>query len=174
VHPASPEPRFPPPGAPGTPYDVDARAAIDAVLEPLRAETDRVDREVRDNAAFLEQRRRDRIDPDTRRLLDRAADSPDAPDSLRRLARRVSSGEIGWDDVFARRVGPDGDAFLAEAFRTARQHFGDADLPRVSVPEAALETGVDPDDVADDIERTRREARADHDAVFRRTFEGPL
>ena len=161
--PASPEPRF-------TPYDVDARAAIDAVLEPLREETARVDREVRDNAAFLEERRRSRLDAETRDLLDRAAQSPDAPASMRRLARRVASGELGWDDVFARRGGPDGEAFLTEAFRTAEEHFADTDLARVLVPEAALETGIDPDDISADLDRTRREARDEHDAIFRRAF----
>jgi hypothetical protein len=164
VPPASPDPRF-------AAYDVDARAAIDAVLEPLREATDRVDREVRENAAFLEERRRSRLDPETRGLLDRAAESPQAPESLRRLARRVAGGELSWDDVFARRGGPDGDTFLTDAFRTAREHFADADVALVPVPEAALETGVDPEDVADDIDRTRREARDQHDAVFRRTFE---
>lgn len=161
--PASPDPRF-------AAYDVHARAAIDAVLEPLREETDRVDREVRDNAAFLEERRRSRLDAETRGLLDRAAESPQAPESLRRLARRVGRGELSWDDVFASRGGPDGDAFLADAFRTAREQFADADLTLVAAPEAALETGVDPADIADDIDRTRREAGDEHDAVFRRTF----
>jgi len=74
--------------------------------------------------------------------------------------------------VFAHRGGPDGEAFLVDAFRTAREHFADAEVARVAVPEAALETGVDPEGVADDIDRTRHEARGDHDAVFRRTFEG--
>lgn len=150
---------------------MDARAAIDAVLEPLHEETDRVDREVRDNAAFLEERRRARLDPETRALLDRAAESPQAPASLRRLARRVAAGELGWDDVFAHRAGPDGEAFLADAFATARQHFADADLDTVAVPEAALETRIDPDDIADDIERSRRQARDEHDLIFRRAFE---
>jgi hypothetical protein len=150
---------------------VDARAAIDAVLEPLRQETDRVDREVRDNAAFLDERRRSRLDAETRGLLDRAAESPQAPESLRRLARRVAGGEIGWDDVFAHRAGPDGEAFLADALSTARAHFADADLAPVQVPEAALETGIDPDEVADDIERTRREARNEHDLIYRRAVE---
>jgi hypothetical protein len=164
VPPASPDPR------PAS-YVVEARAAIDAVLEPLREETDRVDREVRDNEAFLDERRRSRLDAETRGLLDRAAESPQAPASLRRLARRVAGGEIGWDDVFAHRAGPDGEAFLADAFSTAREHFADADLAPVPVPEAALETGIDPDEIADDIDRTRREARDEHDLVFRRTFE---
>jgi hypothetical protein len=166
VPPASPDPRF-------RPYDADPRAAIDAVLEPLRDETDRIDSELRDNAAFLEERRRERLDPETRDLLDRAAESPQAPASLRRLARRVAAGELGWDDVFAHRAGPDGEAFLTDAFATARQHFADADLGRVPVPDAALETGIDPDDVSDDIERTRREARDEHDLIFRRAFEDP-
>jgi hypothetical protein len=163
VHPASPD------GRPAS-YDVDARAAIDAVLEPLREETDRVDREVRDNAAFLEDRRRSRLDAETRDLLDRAAESPTAPASLRRLARRVATGELGWDDVFARRAGADGEAFLADAFRTAQEHFCEADLARVAVPAAALETGIDPDAVAVDLDVTRREARDEHDAIFRRAI----
>jgi len=163
VPPASPEPPF------GT-YDVDTRAAVEAVLDPLRAETERVEREVRDNAAFLEERRRTRIDAETGALLDRAAESPEAPASLRRLARRVAAGELSWDDVFAHRAGADGEAFLAEAFRTAREHFTDVDLDRVGVPEAALETGIDPVEVADDLDRTRREASEEHDAIFRRAF----
>src|SRR5262249_44503303 len=146
-------------------------------LEPLREETDRVDREVRDNAAFLEDRRRSRLDAETRALLDRAAESPEAPASLRRLARRVATGELGWDDVFARRAGADGEAFLADAFRTAQEHFGEADLARVAVPEAALGTGIDPGQLAADLERSQRAAhlertqggaRAEHDAIFHR------
>jgi hypothetical protein len=164
VPPESPDPRF-------ATYDADARAAIDAVLEPLREETDRVDREVRDNAAFLEERRRSRLDAETRGLLDRAAESPQAPDSLRRLARRVAGGELSWDNVFAHRGGADGEAFLAEAFRTAHEHFSDADLSRVPVPDSALETGIEPDELTDDIERTRREARDEHDAIFRHALE---
>jgi hypothetical protein len=161
VPPASPDPR----------RDIDGRAAIDAVLEPLRAETDRVDRELADNRQFLEERRSRRLDPETRDLLDRAADSPEAPESLRRLARRIAGGELTWDDVFAHRAGPDGDAFLSDAFRTAEQHFADADLAPVPVPDAALDTGVDPDEVDADLARTRREARDEHDAIFRRAFE---
>jgi hypothetical protein len=151
---------------------VDSRAAIDAALEPLRAETDRVDRELADNRRFLDDRRNRRLDAETRELLDRAAESPQAPESLRRLARRIAGGELTWDDVFAHRAGAEGDAFLADAFRTAEQHFADADVATVPVPEAAVETGVEPDEVAADIDRTRREARDEHDAVFRRAVEG--
>jgi hypothetical protein len=165
VPPASPDPRF---GG----STVDARAAIDDVLEPLREETIRVDRELRDNRDFLDARRRAPLDAETRALLDRAAESPQAPGSLRRLARRIAAGELTWDDVFAHRGGPDGDAFLADALRTAEAHFADADLPPVPVPDDALETGVDPDEVSADIARTCAEARAEHDAIFRWTFEG--
>jgi hypothetical protein len=161
VPPASPEPRFGPEG----------RAAFDAVLEPLRAETDRVDRELADNEAFLDERRSRGVDAETQALLTRAADSPSAPESLRRVARRVAAGEITWDDVFARRAGTDGAAFLDDAFRTARQHFADVDVTPVPVPDEALEVGVDPDEVADDIARTRIEARDEHDAIFRRAFQ---
>lgn len=162
-----------PPASPEQGFGADGRAAIDAVLEPLRAETDQVDRTLADDRAFLEERRSRGVDPETRALLTRAADSPTAPTSLRRLARRVADGEITWDDVFAHRAGPDGAAFLDEAFRTARQHFADADLTPVRVPDEALEVGVDPDEVSDDIFRTRVEAREDHDAIFRRAFEEP-
>jgi hypothetical protein len=149
----------------------DGRAAIDAVLEPLRAEGDRVDRELSANRAFLDERRSRHLDPETRALLDRAADSPEAPESLRRLARRVASRELTWEDVFAHRAGADGDAFLAEAFRTARERFADATVPQVPIPDEALDTGIDPDEVAADIDRTRAEAREEHDAIFRRAFE---
>ena len=159
--PASPEPRF----------DSYGRAAIDAVLEPLRAETDRVDRALADNQAFLEERRSRGVDAETRVLLTRAAESPSAPRSLRQVARRVAAGEITWDDVFAHRAGPEGAAFLDAAFRTARQQFADADLTPARVPDEALEVGVDPDEVSDDIFRTRVEAREAHDAIFRRAFE---
>ena len=163
------------PSAPATPdprRDVDSRAATDAVLEPLRAEGDRVDRELADNRRFLDQRRGQRLDAETRELLTRAAESPQAPVSLRRLARRIAGGELTWDDVLARRAGAEGEAFVAEAFRTAEQHVADAEVAPVKVPAAAVETGIDPDEVAADIDRTRREARAEHDAVFRRAFEG--
>lgn len=160
-----------PPASPDPSLGLDGRAAIDAVLEPLRAETDRVDRELADNEAFLEERRSQGVDADTQALLARAAESPTAPDSLRRLAQRVAAGEITWDDVFARRAGGDGTTFLDDAFRTAQQHFPDADLPTVRVPDDALAVGVDPDAVSDDIFRTRVEAREAHDAIFRRAFE---
>jgi hypothetical protein len=150
VHPASPDPR----------------SAIDVVLEPLRVETDRVDRELAANQAFLDERRARGLDAETRDLLSRAAESPSAPESLRRVARQVASGRITWDDVFAHRAGPDGQAFLRDAFATAREHISDDPAP-VEVPDAALEVGIDPDEVADDIARTRAEAQAAHDAVFR-------
>jgi hypothetical protein len=158
---------------PASPEPVpDARAAIDAVLEPLREETDRVGREMEANRAFLDERRARGIDPGTRALLDRAADSPEAPDSLRRLARQVAAGRVTWDDVFAHRAGPEGEAFLADAFRTARDHFSDTDLTPVIVPDEALEIGVDPAEVSDDLARTLAEAAEEHDAIFRHAFDG--
>ena len=158
---------------PPSPDPDDGRRAIDAVLEPLRVETDRVDRELRDNQEFLDVRRSRGIDPETRVLLERAADSPAAPESLRRVARLVAAGRLTWDDVFAHRGGAEGAAFLDDAFRTARRQFADADLPQVRVPDEALEVGVDPHEVSDDIFRTRVEAHEVHDAVFRRAFETP-
>jgi hypothetical protein len=151
---------------PASPDPYDARAAIEAVLEPLRAETDRIDREVASNHAFLAERRRQRLDAETRDLLSRAAESPRAPEPVRRLARRVAAGEIAWDDVFAHRAGPDGTAFLREAFRTARQHVDDRPTP-VTVPDAAREVGIEPAEVAADIEHTLALARLAHDEVFR-------
>lgn len=145
----------------------DARVAVDAVLEPLREETERVDRELASNHAFLEERRSRGVDPGTRDLLRQAADSPSAPDSLRRLARKVAAGEITWEDVFAHRAGPTGTAFLVDAFSTAHKHFAEAGLSPVAVPDEALDVGTDPAEVAADIERTRAEARAAHDEVFR-------
>ncbi len=82
------------------------------------------------------------------------------------MARQVAAGGITWDDVFAHRAGPDGETFLQDAFRTAREHISDDAAP-VEVPEAALEPGVDPDEVALDIARTRADAQAGHDAMFR-------
>jgi hypothetical protein len=144
----------------------DPRAAIDAVLEPLRVESDRVDRALADNQAFLDERRTRGLDREMRDLLSRAAESPTAPESIRRVARQVAAGRLTWDDVFAHRAGPDGHAFLRDAFATARKHVSDDPRP-VEVPDAALEVGVDPDEVADDITRTRAEARMAHDAIFR-------
>jgi hypothetical protein len=156
-----------PPASPDVP---DARAAIESVLEPLRAESDRVDQAMADNRAYLEERRKTRVDAETRGLLERAATSPGAPDSLRRVARQVARGQITWDSVFDHRAGPEGEAFLADAFRTAREHFADADLTPVPVPEEALAEGVDPEAVDDDIELTLREAGEAHDRIFRATF----
>lgn len=157
MRPASPDYRYAGPG----------RAAIDAALEPLRAETDRVDRELAANESFLEERRSRALDRETCSLLSRAADSPSAPSSLRRLAARVAAGEITWEDVFAHRAGSEGAEFLEDAFRTARERYADVRLEAVPVPDDALEVGVDPRDVAADIERNRAEARAAHDEVFR-------
>jgi hypothetical protein len=150
VHPASPDPR----------------TAIDAVLEPLLTETDRVDRALADNQAFLDERRARGLDRETRDLLSRAAESPAVPESVRRVAQQVAAGRITWDDVFAHRAGPDGESFLEDALRAARDHVTDGPTP-VRVPEAALEVGVDPDEVAADIARTLTEAQAGHDAIFR-------
>jgi hypothetical protein len=159
---------------PASPDEIpDGRAAIDAVLEPLREETELVDREVEADRAYLDERRAKGIDPETRALLDRAADSPSAPESLRRVARQVATGRITWDDVFAHRAGPEGEAFLADAFRTAREHFADVDLATVPVPDEALEVGVDPLRVSDDLEKTLAEAAEEHDAIFRQAFDGP-
>jgi len=149
------------------PASPDPRAAIDAVLEPLREETERIGRELASNSAFLEVRRSRCVGPETRDLLSLAADSPSAPDSLRRLARQVVAGELTWDDVFAHRAGPDGTAFLSDAFATAQDHFADARVPPATVSDEALDVGIDPDEVAADIARTRAEARAAHDEVFR-------
>jgi hypothetical protein len=150
VHPASPDPR----------------AAIDAVLEPLRVETDRVDRALADNQAFLDERRARGLDRETRDLLARAAESPTAPESVRRVAQQVAAGRITWDDVFAHRAGPDGQAFLRDAFATAREHVDDDSTP-IDVPDEAREIGIDPGAIAEEIARTRAEARIAHDAIFR-------
>jgi hypothetical protein len=162
VPPASPEPPAELPGS---------RSAIDVVLRPLREGVDRVDRELADNRAFLEQHRRRGLDAQTRDLLARAADSPSAPESLRRLAQEVAAGRLTWDDVFAHRAGADGEGFLAEAFRTARERFADAEVPTVPVPEEALAVGVDPEAVDADIQMTLAIARLEHDAVFRETLD---
>jgi hypothetical protein len=151
---------------PASPDPYDARAAIDAALEPLRAETERVDAELASNQAFLDERSTRALDADTCDLLSRAARSPSAPESLRRVARQVAAGRITWEDVFARRAGSDGAAFLEDAFRTAREHVSDDPAP-VTVPDEARKVGVVPAEVAADIERTRAEASVAHDAVFR-------
>ncbi len=148
------------------PASLDPRAAVDAALEPLRVETDRVDRALADNQAFLDERRARGLDRETRDLLSQAAQSPAAPESVRRVAQQVAAGRITWDDVFAHRAGPDGEMFLQDAFRTAREHISDDAAP-VEVPEAALALDVDPDEVALDIARTRADAQAGHDAIFR-------
>ena len=153
------------------PASPDPRAAIDAVLEPLREETDRIDRELASNRAFLQERRARGVDAETRDLLARAATSPAAPDSLRRLARRVAAGELTWDDVFTHRAGPDGTAFLGDAVRTAREHFAEVEVEQVRVPDQALDLGVDPEEVSDDIFQALVQAHADHDAVFRHRLE---
>lgn len=146
---------------------------IDAVLAPLREELDRVDRALADNRAFLEERRSTGLDGETRSLLDRAADSPTAPDSLRRLAREVAGGRLTWDDVFARRAGADGEAFLAEAFSVARERFGEVEVAPVPVPDEALAVGVDPEAVAADLQLTLAIARIEHDSIYRPRFESP-
>ena len=160
--PASPEPG----GRPGT------RDAIDAVLAPFRDSVDEVDRELADNRAFLEERRRRGLDTETRDLLDRAAQSPNAPDSLRRLAREVAAGRVTWEDVFAHRAGADGEEFLTEAFRTARDRFADADVAAVPVPEEALAVGVEPEAVDADLQLTLAVARIEHDSIYRQTLDG--
>jgi len=158
---------------PASPEDPDGRSAIDAVLEPLRDGVDRVTHEMADNSAFLDERRTRGIDPETRALLDRAAGSPAAPESLRRVARRVAAGRGSWDDVFARRAGPDGEAFLAEALRTARDRFADIDVTPVAAPEEALAVGIDPEAVDADVAQTIAEARQEHDAIFRPAYDEP-
>jgi hypothetical protein len=150
-----------------------ASPEIDAVLEPLREGVDRVDRELADNRAYLEERRRRGIDVETRDLLDRAAHSPSAPSSVRRLSRELAAGRLTWDDVFAHRAGADGEAFLACAFRTARERFADVEVAPVRVPDEALAVGVDPGAVDADMARTIAEARQEHDAIFRRAIDGP-
>lgn len=149
-----------------------ASPEIDAVLEPLREGADRVDRALADNRAYLDQRRAQGIDPETRDLLDRAANSPSAPSSLRRLVREVAAGRQTWHDVFAHRAGADGEEFLASAFRTAHERFADVEVAPVPVPDEALAVGVDPEAVDADIARTIAEARQEHDAIFRRAIDG--
>jgi hypothetical protein len=150
-----------------------ASPEIDAVLAPLRDEVERVDAAMANNRAFLEERRRRGLDAETRSLLDRAADSPTAPDSLRRLAREVAAGRLAWDDVFAHRAGADGEEFLTDAFRTARERFADVEVAPVPVPEEAHAVGVDPEQVDADLQMTLAIARLEHDSIHRQTYEGP-
>lgn len=98
-----------------------------------------------ENADFLDRQRARRLSPEERELMERAAESPTAPESLRRLAHRVATGELGWADVLAGRGGEDGAAFREAALETARQHWATADVGRVEPPEEALELGVDPE-----------------------------
>jgi hypothetical protein len=162
-----------PPASPDRPGDLPgSRSAIEAVLAPLRDEVEAIDREMTDNRAFLEDRRRRGVDAETRSLLDRAADSPTAPDSLRRLAREVAAGRLTWDDVFAHRAGADGEAFLADAFRTARERFADVEVAPVPVPEEAHAVGVEPEQVDADLQMTLAIARLEHDSIFRQSLEG--
>lgn len=153
------------------PASPDPRELIHEILEPLTAEAERADALMAENTAFLEQRRSQGLDAETKQLLQDAARSPEAPASLRRLAGRVAHGEITWDDVFRGRAGADGADFLATAFTVARARFEDADMAPVEVPEEALEVGVDPTAVHDDITRTLEEARAEHDRIWREGLE---
>jgi hypothetical protein len=149
----------------------DLPSAVRAIMEPLDAELDRARQVVADDRRFLQDKRERGLDPETKTLFEEAAKSPDAPDSLRRLAKQVERGELTWDDVFRGRGGELGSAFLADAFSTARRHFEDADLTPVAVPEEALATGIDPTAVQEDLDRTLEEARVEHDRVWRELIE---
>jgi hypothetical protein len=149
----------------------DLPSAIRAIMEPLDAEIDRARQVVAEDRRFLQEKRSRGLDPETKALFEEAAKSPDAPDSLRKLAQQVERGELTWDDVFRGRGGELGTAFLADAFSTARQHYEDADLAPVAVPEEALATGIDPTAVQEDLDRTLEEARLEHDLVWRELLE---
>lgn len=135
-----------------TPASSDPEAALRAVLAPLEDALAESRRFRAENAAFLEQKRRRRLTPAQRALLERAAQSDGAPESLRQLARRVEAGELTWDDVFTARSGELGREFREEAFRTAREQWADAEVERVAPPDDTVE-GMDADEVLDAIDR---------------------
>ena len=123
----------------------DPRSEIRALLAPLEDAVAEGRRQRADNADFLDGLRARRLRPEERDLMERAAQSPAAPESLRRLARRVAAGELDWVDVLSGRGGEDGAAFRDAALRTAREHWATAEVERVDPPADALDLGVDPE-----------------------------
>ncbi|MEX0428280.1 hypothetical protein AB3X52_11680 [Nocardioides sp. DS6] len=118
---------------------------VRALLGPLEDAIAAARRVRADNADFLDRTRHRGLRPEERDLMERAAESPGAPESLRRLARRVAAGDLDWADVFSGRAGEDGTAFREAALHTARQHWATAEVARVEPPREALDLDVDPE-----------------------------
>ena len=149
----------------------DLGGALRALLEPLREELAQAQELIDDNRRYLEEKQARGIDHETKDLFRRAAESPNAPESLKKIAREVEEGHTTWEDVFARRSGELGQAFLHDAFTTARLHFEDADLATVEPPREALDQGIDPAEVERDVRATLEGEPTDEVAEFWRREE---
>jgi uncharacterized protein (DUF1786 family) len=126
---------------------------------------------VADNQAYLDDQRSRGLDPETKALLEEAARSPQAPDSLRALAKQVERGDLTWDDVFRGRAGSLGRTFLNDAFTTAAEHVSPEPVTPVAPPDEALAQGVDPEVVQDEMTQTLEKARVEHDRIWRERLE---
>ena len=144
----------------------DPRDLMREQLAVLDDQIEEATRLVADNQAFLVEQRSRGLDPETKALLEEAARSPQAPDSLRALAKQVERGDLTWDDVFRGRAGDLGRAFLSDAFTTAAEHVSPEPVTPVAPPREALAQGVDPELVQDEMTQTLDEARAEHDRLW--------
>lgn len=149
----------------------DASEQIRQTLAPLNEAVEEVDKIVADNRAYLADKRSRGLDAETKALLEQAARSPEAPESLRKLAKQVERGELTWDEVFRGGAGDLGRAFLTDAFRVAAEHVSPEPVTPVEPPEEALAQGVDPESVHDEISQTLEEARMAHDRIWLEELE---
>ncbi|MBB6626711.1 hypothetical protein H5V45_05175 [Nocardioides sp. KIGAM211] len=158
---------------PTSPHETrpDPSALIRETLAPLEDEIAEADQVVADNRAYLAEKRSRGLDPETKELLEQAARSPEAPDSLRKLATQVERGQITWDDVFRGGAGELGREFLSDAFRVASEHVSPEPVTPVEPPPEALAQGVDPTAVQDEMSQTLEEARMEHDRIWREALE---
>lgn len=115
-------------------------AEIAAAVDAFEQEVALADAEVAEMQAQLARDQAKPIDPQIEQTLRRAARNPEAPDALRRLAKRVSDGSLDWSEVMSgSSADPDVQQFRTQALATARAQFAppeDQDKDASTEPES--------------------------------------
>ncbi|PZS32257.1 MAG: hypothetical protein DLM58_10195 [Pseudonocardiales bacterium] len=98
-------------------------AQLAAILAPIEAQLNAVDKVLAQTRAVLTARDKGPVDPKMVRALRSASTRPEAPESLRRLAARIERGQLTWAEVIEGSADPEVGAFRVEAIKTARSQF---------------------------------------------------
>jgi hypothetical protein len=99
-------------------------AEVAVAVGEFEAAVAEADAEIAEAREQLARERAEPMDPRMAAALRQAARNPDAPESLRRLAKRVGDGTLDWSAVLdGDSTDPDVRQFRAAAFATAQAHF---------------------------------------------------